>query len=99
MNLGRRELLTVLLGLVLTLPAAAQRGRGAGAPQRPTAPARGARGTENARAPKDVPKGVASHLDLAYVADGHARQKLDLFVPEKAAGPLPLVIWIHGGGF
>lgn len=37
--------------------------------------------------------------DIAYVADGHARQKLDLFVPAGATNPLPLIIWIHGGGW
>ncbi len=46
-----------------------------------------------------VPDGVKAHRDLAYVAGGHERQKLDLFVPEQAAGPLPLLIWIHGGGW
>ncbi len=46
-----------------------------------------------------VPEGVKAHRDLAYVVNGHERQKLDLFVPEKADGPLPLIIWIHGGGW
>lgn len=46
-----------------------------------------------------VPAGVRAHRDLAYVVNGHERQKLDLFVPEKADGPQPLVIWIHGGGW
>ena len=46
-----------------------------------------------------VPPGVTAHRDLPYVVDGHERQKLDLFVPETADGPLPLIIWIHGGGW
>jgi acetyl esterase/lipase len=45
------------------------------------------------------PEGTKAFTDLAYVADGHARQKLDVYVPEKAAAPLPLIIWIHGGGW
>lgn len=52
-----------------------------------------------ARAQQVVPPGVTAHRDLAYVADGHERQKLDLFVPEKAEHPLPVIIWIHGGGW
>jgi acetyl esterase/lipase len=36
--------------------------------------------------------------DLAYIANGHERQKLDLYVPSLEA-PLPLIIWIHGGAF
>lgn len=46
-----------------------------------------------------VPEGVKAHRDLTYVAHGHERHRLDLFVPEKAEGPLPLIIWIHGGGW
>jgi acetyl esterase/lipase len=46
-----------------------------------------------------VPEGTKAWRDLAYVKDGHERQKLDLFVPEKADGPLPLLIWVHGGGW
>ncbi len=42
---------------------------------------------------------VKTHRDLPYVTSGHERQKLDLFVPESADGPLPLIIWIHGGGW
>jgi len=49
--------------------------------------------------PARVPDGVKAHRDLAYVSGGHARQKLDLYVPEKAGVPLPLIIWIHGGGW
>lgn len=46
-----------------------------------------------------VPAGVKALRDLEYVKGGHERQKLDLYLPEKASGPLPLVIWIHGGGW
>ncbi|MBK1883265.1 alpha/beta hydrolase [Luteolibacter pohnpeiensis] len=35
--------------------------------------------------------------DLAYVENGHARQKLDLYLPDHPKGPL--LIWIHGGGW
>ena len=46
-----------------------------------------------------VPEGVKTFRDLAYVEQGHERQKLDLFMPENGTGPFPLVIWIHGGGW
>ena len=36
--------------------------------------------------------------DLAYVANGHERQKLDLYLPE-IDGSLPLISWVHGGAF
>ena len=49
--------------------------------------------------PLRVPAGTTVHRDLAYVPGGHERQKLDLYLPEKSAGPLPLVVWVHGGGW
>src|SRR5205814_7442014 len=45
------------------------------------------------------PDGVAVQRDLDYVGDGHARHKLDLYVPEKSDRPLPLVIWLHRGAW
>ncbi len=52
------------------------------------------------------------HRNLSYVTNGHERQKLNLYLPKSAqraawAKPpvdgyktrLPLVIYIHGGGF
>jgi len=47
-----------------------------------------------------VPKGVKVLRDLAYVENGHERQKLNLFLPEKKSDkPLPLVIVVHGGAW
>ena len=38
--------------------------------------------------------------DIAYVENGDPAQKLDLYLPEKNPDqPLPLLIWIHGGGW
>ena len=36
--------------------------------------------------------------DLAY-ASKSPFEKLDLYLPTRGSGPVPLVIWIHGGGF
>ena len=46
-----------------------------------------------------VPPNVVVHRDLAYVEGGHERQKLDLYLPKDARGPLPLILWVHGGGW
>lgn len=43
--------------------------------------------------------GVKSHRDLVYVEGGHERHKLDIYLPGKSDGPLPLLIWVHGGGW
>lgn len=47
-----------------------------------------------------LPPDIVAHRDLAYVEDGHERQKLDLYLP-KAPGlaPLPVILWVHGGGW
>jgi len=38
--------------------------------------------------------------DLDYAGQGNARQKLDLYLPEKPVEkPLPLIAFIHGGGW
>jgi acetyl esterase/lipase len=50
-------------------------------------------------APPSLPKGVKAHRNLEYVKDGHERNKLDLYLPEKADGPLPVIVWIHGGAW
>jgi acetyl esterase/lipase len=39
------------------------------------------------------------HRDLEYVAGGHARNKLDLYLPAQADHPLPVIVWIHGGAW
>ena len=48
-----------------------------------------------------IPEGTRIFHDVAYIENGHERQKLDLYLPENADSkkPLPLVIWIHGGGW
>jgi acetyl esterase/lipase len=53
---------------------------------------------EARRAPA-LPAGTQALRDIAYVPNGHERQKLDLFVPPGATNPLPLIIWIHGGAW
>jgi acetyl esterase/lipase len=49
--------------------------------------------------PPQYPTGVRAYKDLAYVPKGHKRQNLDLYVPENGEGPLPLIVWIHGGAW
>ena len=37
--------------------------------------------------------------DLQYIPHGHARNRLDLYLPQRVMGSLPVVVWIHGGGW
>lgn len=47
-----------------------------------------------------LPAGFVAEYDVKYVPDGDAAQALDVFYPETPADkPLPLLVWIHGGGW
>jgi acetyl esterase/lipase len=43
-----------------------------------------------------LPEGTTVQKDLAY--GPHERNNLDLYIP-KSDKPLPLVVWVHGGGW
>src|SRR3972149_5062381 len=46
---------------------------------------------------KEPYAGVKVAFDIKYGPD--ARNALDVFTPENATGPLPVFIFVHGGGF
>jgi acetyl esterase/lipase len=46
-----------------------------------------------------APEGAKVYRDLQYVKGGHERQRLDLYVPEKAKSPLPVIVWVHCGAW
>jgi acetyl esterase/lipase len=76
--------LTAALALLFTFAAFAPAQESA-----PTPPA--------AARPKEVSEDTKVLRDLAYVENGHAQQKLDLYLPAQPKGPL--LVWIHGGGW
>lgn len=43
--------------------------------------------------------GVERIADVPYVDTGHAHHTLDVYRPNAKRGPLPVVLYIHGGGF
>ena len=45
-----------------------------------------------------LPAGMKLVANLSYGEAGEANL-LDIYSPDKATGPLPLVIWVHGGGW
>lgn len=45
-----------------------------------------------------LPDGVRAFRDLAYVSNGHPRQKLDVYLPATGTN-WPLIVWIHGGAW
>jgi acetyl esterase/lipase len=46
-----------------------------------------------------VPEGVKVERNLEYAKFGDTALLLDLYRPEAAGDPLPLVVWVHGGGW
>ncbi len=50
------------------------------------------------RRPPELPEGVTVHRDLVYATVGQRELPLDLYLPPSEQ-PLPVVIWIHGGGW
>lgn len=49
--------------------------------------------------PRPLPPGVRALRELPYIPGGHERNRLDLYLPEKAEGPAPVIVWIHGGAW
>lgn len=59
-----------------------------------------AQAQRNAPQRPKLPDGFAAAYDVKYIPDGDPAQTLDIYYPEPAADkPLPLLIWIHGGGW
>jgi len=50
---------------------------------------------------RPMPAGVDAKPDLAYADTDNPRQKLDLYLPKlrKSEKPLPVIVFIHGGGW
>jgi acetyl esterase/lipase len=46
---------------------------------------------------RHVPPGIAARRDIAY--DDGPDEVLDIYRPEAAAGPLPTIVWVHGGAW
>jgi len=61
------------------------------------------RAVQRSNAPRQsrTPANIEMKSDLAYAGTDNPRQKLDLFFPKKRSieNPLPLVAFIHGGGW
>ena len=45
------------------------------------------------------PPGLRCLPDLEYARVGDKPLQLDLYLPEKSTGRLPVIVWIHGGGW
>ena len=48
-----------------------------------------------------TPQGIEAKRDIAYADTENPRQRLDLYLPKKRASdkPLPVIVFIHGGGW
>jgi acetyl esterase/lipase len=54
---------------------------------------------QNPSIEKIFPQGTIFHRNLSYNKDNNKKHLLDIYLPEKQNGKLPLVIWVHGGGW
>ena len=54
---------------------------------------------QQAKAPPPLPAGIKVLKDLEYGRVGDRKLVLDLYLPESADKPLPLIVWVHGGGW
>lgn len=52
-------------------------------------------------AERQLPSDIEPHLDQPYADTNNPRQKLDLYLPKvrKSDKPLPVIVFIHGGGW
>jgi acetyl esterase/lipase len=45
------------------------------------------------------PEGTVFHQNIPYANDTLKKHLLDIYVPANAKGPVPLVVWVHGGAW
>lgn len=55
--------------------------------------------TQSSQRPKLLPPSVRFEGDLKYGDAPGKANLLDIYLPENAEGALPLIVWIHGGGW
>lgn len=48
---------------------------------------------------KLFPEGTKLHGNISYMQDTLKKHLLDIYLPPNANGKVPLVIWVHGGGW
>jgi acetyl esterase/lipase len=46
-----------------------------------------------------LPRGVTVERDITYSRVDGSKLLLDLYRPEEADGPMPVILWVHGGGW
>lgn len=46
-----------------------------------------------------LPAGTKVERDIVYTRVGERKLLLDLYVPPKQSAPLPVILWVHGGGW
>ncbi|HUU19272.1 MAG TPA: alpha/beta hydrolase [Sedimentisphaerales bacterium] len=46
-----------------------------------------------------IPAGTKVERDIVYARVGDRELLLDLYLPPKGPAPLPVIVWVHGGGW
>lgn len=48
---------------------------------------------------RSLPPGVVKHADLIYASINGRDLRLDVYAPTKSEHPIPVIVWVHGGGW
>jgi acetyl esterase/lipase len=54
---------------------------------------------QNNRVINLFPEGTVLHGNIPYLNDMHEKHLLDIYLPKNSKGKIPLVVFIHGGGW
>ncbi len=69
-------------------------------PQQAAQPERAQQAKQSDRTSRSrIPEGVTVERNIVYARAGDRDLPLDIYIPDKAARPMPVIIWVHGGGW
>lgn len=94
-----RRLRACSLGLVVAVLTSAAPARPDDGPSAPAAPAPTTAKEADLPAAAPFAPGVLVRKDVEYGTGSGRALHLDVYTPEKSAGPAPFILWIHGGGW
>lgn len=53
----------------------------------------------NKQKAQKLPDHIKKIADIEYAKEGEKSLQLDLYLPKNASGKVPLIMWVHGGGW
>lgn len=93
----RRAVVAGVAGLAVSL--AASGCRAGGGTSEPVGAAPTPTSTVLTSPPPTLSADGTTRLNVPYVTDGDPLHGLDLYLPPQRTGPVPVLVWVHGGGW